>query len=56
MFFEFWLEERGYNPKKLKRAEGRKLYAEWKKEMTPVIRDCRKFLNAVYKAVESEGK
>ena len=53
MFFEFWLKEKGYDPKKLKRSEGRKLYEEWKKEMVPVIRDCSDFLNAAYKNAES---
>ena len=49
MWFEMWLKEKGHDLKKLKRKEGRELWKEFKREMTPVIKDCTAFLNAAYK-------
>lgn len=54
MWFEFWLEDKGYDLKKLSREEGRELYRQFGKEMTPAVRDCTKFLNTVLKKIEDE--
>jgi len=49
MFFETWLKSKGYEIKKLSKKEGKKLYRQFSREMTPIIHDCTNFLNSTLK-------
>ena len=47
MFFEIWLEQKGYKIKDITKQEGRELYRQFGREMAPAVRDCTNLLNAV---------
>lgn len=45
MFFEIWLENKGYEIQKLSKEQGKELYRQFGQEMIPAVRDCTNFLN-----------
>ena len=57
MFFELWLDNRGYTKAKLrqmKKAEKKELYQKFKEEMAPVVRECTNWLNETLKTTVKE--